>query len=86
MDTQGSNGNGTATSPNHDDGVNATEGTPAPKDERFEVPTAAASSENVAVPASAVVERAPHGLGCRRAPHGAYACVPALLSAFAWFA
>lgn len=92
METEGSNGNGAATSPSYDDGVNVTEDTPTPEDEHhneeltnYEVQTAAASSENFTVPASAV-ERAPNSLKCRCMPHGVYVFVPALLSMFAWFA
>eukprot|EP00579_Thalassiosira_antarctica_P001620 CAMPEP_0201868492 /NCGR_PEP_ID=MMETSP0902-20130614/2350_1 /ASSEMBLY_ACC=CAM_ASM_000551 /TAXON_ID=420261 /ORGANISM="Thalassiosira antarctica, Strain CCMP982" /LENGTH=296 /DNA_ID=CAMNT_0048393839 /DNA_START=46 /DNA_END=936 /DNA_ORIENTATION=- len=50
-----------------------------------EVRTAATSSENFTIPASAV-EPAPTSVNCRCFPHGVYAIIPALFSTMAWFA
>ncbi|KAL7542303.1 hypothetical protein ACHAXR_011663 [Thalassiosira sp. AJA248-18] len=79
----------------NDDGVNPTDiADPPPEvvsenDEptsnNNEVRTAATSSENFTIPASAV-EPAPTGLKCLLCPHGVYAVLPALMATMAWFA
>ena len=50
-----------------------------------EVRTAATSSENFTIPASAVVP-APASVKCECFPHGTYAILPALFATVAWFA
>lgn len=75
--------NSTATSDSITDPVSAVEPAPFEGLDNNQTRMAATASENFTVPTSAV-EPSPVKAKCGVLPHGAYACIPALLSTIAW--